>query len=79
MLQLTTQHKITQTLLVYVCLVHIHWRIDLSILTRLDALLLGAALVLIWLGYSAIRRPVYPVIGGYRFITPPWPEQDVQL
>jgi len=53
-----------------------HWRIDLSLLTRLDGVLLGAALALIWLGYSAIRRPVYPVISGYRFITPPWPEKD---
>jgi len=65
------------TLLGYMlCRTLTHWRIDLSVLTRLDGLLLGAILVLIWAGYSAIRRPVYPVISGYRFITPPWPEKE---
>lgn len=51
-----------------------HWRIDFSLLTPLDAFLLGGALIFIWIGYASIRRPVYPVISGYRFITPPWPE-----
>lgn len=65
------------TVLGYVlCRTWTYWRIDLSLLTRMDGVLLGAALVLIWTGYSAIRRPVYPVISGYRFITPPWPEEE---
>jgi hypothetical protein len=49
------------------------WRIQLGILDALDAELMVAEVLLIWLGYSLIRRPVYPVISGYRFITPPWP------
>jgi hypothetical protein len=53
-----------------------HWHIDLSLLAPLDGALMGAALILIWIGYTAIRRSVYPVISGYRFITPPSPDQD---
>jgi hypothetical protein len=50
-----------------------HWRIEWASLNPLDGGIMGAELILIWLGYSMIRRPVYPVISGYRFITPPWP------
>jgi hypothetical protein len=49
--------------------------IDLFGLEPLDGALLGIALFAIWVGYAAIRRPVYPVISGYRFITPPWPDE----
>jgi hypothetical protein len=48
-------------------------RLDLRQLQPLDAVFLAIALVLIWAGYAKIRRPVYPVISGYRFITPPYP------
>jgi hypothetical protein len=50
-----------------------HWRIEWGVLTSRDGWLMGAVVVLILIGYSFIRRPVYPVISGYRFITPPWP------
>jgi len=50
--------------------------IDLTRLEPLDGALVGAALILIWVGYSTIRRPVYPVISGYRFMTPPWPDEQ---
>jgi hypothetical protein len=53
-----------------------NWHIDLSRLEWLDGALLGGALFFIWIGYSAIRRPVYPVISGYRFLTPPYPDAD---
>jgi hypothetical protein len=52
------------------------WRIDWVSLNAFDGELMGAELVLIWFGYSMIRRPVYPVISGYRFITPPWPKDS---
>jgi hypothetical protein len=52
-----------------------HWRIDWTEFTGVDLALMAAQLVLIWLGYSMIRRPVYPVISGYRYITPPWPRE----
>ena len=52
-----------------------HLRIDLSTLSATDGWPLFAQLLLIWLGYFAIRRHVYPVISGYRFITPTWPVQ----
>lgn len=54
-------------------------RIELFELEWLDGALLGAALFFIWIGYYAIRRPVYPVISGYRFITPPFPDADRPL
>jgi hypothetical protein len=52
------------------------WRIDWTVLALRDYCLMVAEVLLIWLGYSVIRRPVYPVISGYRFITPPWPSQE---
>lgn len=55
------------------------WQIVWSTLELSDAQLIALELLLIWLGYVAIRRPVYPVISGYRFITPPWSREGTEL
>jgi hypothetical protein len=50
-------------------------RIEWGSFTSLDGYLMLAELIFIWIGYAFIKRPVYPVISGYRFITPPWPDE----
>jgi hypothetical protein len=55
------------------------WQIVWSMLELTDAQLVLLELLLIWLGYVAIRRSVYPVISGYRFITPPWDREGTQF
>ena len=52
------------------------WRIGWQYLAAKDTGLIALEIFLIWLGYAAIRRPVYPVVSGYRFITPAWSEDD---
>jgi hypothetical protein len=47
------------------------WKIEWGSLGWKDLGLVALELLLIWLGYIAIRRPVYPVISGYRFVTAP--------
>jgi hypothetical protein len=50
------------------------WQIEWRSFTSPDGWLIVSEVVLIWIGYAVIKRPVYPVISGYRFITPPWPK-----
>jgi hypothetical protein len=46
------------------------WKLDFSRLGRVDLELMALEVALIWVGFIAIRRAVYPVISGYRFVTP---------
>jgi hypothetical protein len=48
-------------------------RIEWGTFRGLDIWMMVSEVVLIWVGYAMIKRPVYPVISGYRFLTPPWP------